>query len=283
MFDRRYDIFISKTLKLIHDGSHSPDLVPHALNKTLSDLGLTYLDLYLMHWPVSSENGTTKIDYIDTWKGMTKLLSTGKVRHIGVSNFSPPQLQALMDSTPQYPPYAHQMELHPYLQQTEWLEWHRLNGIHVTAYSPFGNTNPTYTSWRKGNAAVAVPPLLENDLIVDIASNRGCTPAQVALQWGMLRGTSVIPKSMHTDRIDENYKSLDCHLEQQDIDRIDTDLPTKRFNNPSSGWGVDLFEGLQDVPSSKGLGDLKALGRVVAGMKSALAKVRRLLRESRDL
>ena len=178
---------------------------------------------------------------------MTKLLRTGRVRHIGVSNFSPAQLRALIKSSPAHPPFAHQLELHPYLQQQGFVDWHRLNNIHVTAYSPFGNMNPTYNTQWKANSAAHVPPLLSNDLIKEIAEARSCTPAQVALQWGRSRGTSVIPKSAHSDRVKENLASLECNLQTEDIQLIESQLPTKRFNNPSASWGVDLYDGLEDT------------------------------------
>lgn len=233
------------TSKLWND-RHRPDLVPQALDDTLADLGLEYLDLYLMHWPVGSEDGETSIDYIDTWKAMIKLLATGKTRHVGVSNFSPAQMEAII---PIAKPYAHQFETHPYLQQTDFVAFHKKQGIHVTAYSPLGNQNPVYTSWRKQVSGTKVPQLLDNPVVKDIARERGCTPAQVALKWGMMRGTSVIPKSQKAERIAENYGSLECRLELEDWRRVERSMPIKRFNNPSGSWGVMLYEGLPDGAS----------------------------------
>lgn len=134
---------------------------------------------------------------------------------------------------------ADQMELHPYLSQPTWVRWHRRHGIHVTAYSPFAGTNPTYSP---GNP----PRLLNNNVMTRIASERSCTPAQVALQWGMARGTSVIPKTSHYERIVENLHSVECVLGRDDLEDID-DLDEEhwRFNNPTS-WGVPLYEGLED-------------------------------------
>lgn len=195
-----------------------------------------------MHWPVASTDHGNELYFVDTWKAMTQLLQSGKTRHIGVSNFSPAQLEALLNSTT-HPPSVHQMELHPYLQQTEWIAFHKAHGIHVTAYSPLGGSNPTY----KGNP-VDGPQLLENKAVVDIGKKRDCTPAQVALAWGISRGTSVIPKSAHADRISENFGSPDCKLEKDDYKTI-ADLATKythRYNNPSKGWGLKLYEGLED-------------------------------------
>ena len=132
------------------------------------------------------------------------------------------------------------MELHPYLPQRDWLAWHEKRGVHVTAYSPFAGTNPTY-------APGEAPPLLENEIVRGIAAKRGCTAAQVVLVWGMRRGTSVIPKSSHEKRIGENYGALECELEEEDLGRVDGLAEYhQRFNNPSRDWGVGLFEGLED-------------------------------------
>ncbi len=170
-------------------------------------------------------------------------LPSGKVRHIGVSNFAHTQLYRLMVSTG-VKPAVHQMELHPYLQQRDWVALHEAYGINVTAYSPLANSNPTY-----GSPSDAPPPLLENKVMQKIADKRRCTVAQVALKWGMHRGTSVIPKSGHAERIVENYKASSCELLAEDLDIIEEmgRKNLKRFNNPSEGWGVDLFKGLEGV------------------------------------
>jgi len=170
---------------------------------------------------------------------MSLLLATGTVRHIGVCNFSPSQFEALVKSTAGLVvPYSHQFEDHPYLPQSDFIAEHAKHGVHVTAYSPFGNMNPTY-------ASVEFPLLLESPTVAKIAAKRDCTPAQVVLKWNLDRNVAVIPKSAHTDRMAENFAATECKLE--DEDRADlANLPVKRFNNPSKNWGVHLFEGLQD-------------------------------------
>jgi len=195
-----------------------------------------------MHWPVASTGHGNEEDFVDTWKAMTQLLQSGKTRHIGVANFSPTQMATLLNSTT-HPPSVHQMELHPYLQQQEFVAQHEAHNIHVTAYSPFAGTNPVY-----GAPKDAPPPLLENKAVVKIAKKRDCTPAQVALAWGMNRGTSVIPKSAHKDRISENFDSTDCKLEDEDYVTLTSlgEKHTHRYNNPSKSWGVKLFKGLED-------------------------------------
>lgn len=170
-------------------------------------------------------------------------LPTSNVHHLGISNFSPQQLREIISKTG-VKPYAQQMELHPYLQQTSWIATHKALGISVTAYSPLGNSNPVYKDDSENP-----PPLLKNDLLVRIGERIGCTPAQVSLSWGITRGTSVIPKSSHREHIEQNLGALDCELGVKDLGEItlmEKDY-VKRFNNPSKNWGVKLFDGLQDA------------------------------------
>jgi len=234
----RRDIWV--TSKLWND-HHRPDLVMKGLEKTIDDLGLDYLDLYLMHWPVASSGSENELRYLETWRAMEKLPRSGMVRNVGVSNFSPRQITHLISHS-RIKPFAHQMELHPYLQQSAWVQWHHAHDIHVTAYSPLANSNPTYGDPSESD----IPALLKNKAVERIAEERGCTPATVALAWGMSRGTSVIPKSQHADRIAENFGAKECDMEFKDFKAIE-DLGRKylhRFNNPSKSWGVDLYEGL---------------------------------------
>ncbi|KAL8692091.1 MAG: hypothetical protein Q9218_002820 [Villophora microphyllina] len=238
----RSDIWVTSKLWNSH---HEPKLVVEALQQTLVDLGLEYLDLWLMHWPVSTspKTGKNELGYLGAWHAMEKLHETDQLRNIGVSNFSPNQLKDLIDHSTTKPA-VHQFEIHPYLPQTTFIEYHKELGIEVTAYSPFANTNPTYTPQPND------PPFLLTNLdMLAIAAERECTTAQVALVWGWSRGYSVIPKSSHLNHIKENFGAIDCHLEKEDMDRIDrlSDKYLKRFNNPSNGWGVKLYEGLQDA------------------------------------
>ena len=171
------------------------------------------------------------------------------VHHIGVSNFSPSQLESLISNPIVSSPDYHQFEMHPYLHQNEFLAWHKIHEIGVTAYSPLANLNPTYHSPGEDAGDKEPPILLKNEVLEGIADMRNCTPAQVALAWGMQRGVSVIPKSAHEGRIKENFGALECQLGYEDHDAIGEvgERWLKRYNNPGKGWGVKLYEGLDDA------------------------------------
>jgi len=231
------------TSKLWNDHHGDPEVVEAGLKQTLEDLGVGYLDLYLMHWPVvsNSKKNQNELEFVQTWKSMIAL-PKDKVLNIGVSNFSPAQLKTLISKTT-VKPFVHQMELHPYLQQSTWIAAHETLGISVTAYSPLGNSNPTY-----GDKDYP-PALLKNDVILEIAGDTDCTPAQVALAWGLSRGTAVIPKSSHTAHIEENFGAQQCELGVNALAKLKL-LGSKfltRFNNPSEKWDVELFGGLDGV------------------------------------
>lgn len=178
---KREDIWVTSKLWNDHHGDY--ETAEAGLNQTLKDLGLDYLDLYLMHWPVGTSTKKPKLDYVDTWKSMIDLPKS-KVLNIGVSNFSPKQLKDLISETG-VKPAVHQMEMHPYLQQTSWLATHQALGISVTAYSPLANSNPIYdpsvshhcfsvssffSSLFASNEKKTTPtPLLKNPVLLEIA------------------------------------------------------------------------------------------------------------------
>jgi len=228
--------------------AHQPKLVAPALNKTLSDLAIPYLDLYLMHWPVAflpnESPGRSVIDQdtsiLDTWHAMEDLVRANMTRYIGVSNFSPRQLDEVLKHC-DICPYAHEFETHPYLQQQEFVDWHAKNNITVIAYSPLANINPTYKDKYPD-----IDPILEDPFWKDMASEKNCATAQAILAWGIQRGTVVIPKSVHEKRIAENLGSVNVSFSKKEMRKIEMQDKRSRFNNPSKGWGVELFEGLDD-------------------------------------
>jgi len=202
------------------------DLVEPALRRTLADLQLDWLDLYLIHWPVPIRPGvafpSSAQDLLppddalirSTWEGMEAVLEEGLTRHIGVSNVSSRKLHDLLDHC-RIRPEVNQVELHPLLQQPDLVADCRAAGIHITAYSPLGSLDRPAAI-----KAADEPVLLENPVIGAIASERGCTPAQVLLAWHVQRGISTIPKSVTPARLRENLAAAEIELSQADLKRI---------------------------------------------------------------
>jgi alcohol dehydrogenase (NADP+) len=219
----RDDVWI--TSKLWND-AHAPDDVRPALEQTLDDLQLDALDLYLIHWPVALQPGIdypeTPGDFVsledvpltETWAAMEALKRDGLARHIGVSNFNVPKLQHLLDAG-DIAPEMNQIELHPYLQQPEMLDFADEQDIPITAYSPLG-------SYDRPDEMKAddEPVLLEEPAIHEIADKHDASPAQVLISWAVHRGTAVIPKSTTPAHIRENLAAADLDLTEEDMNTI---------------------------------------------------------------
>ncbi|KAF9237882.1 NADP-dependent oxidoreductase domain-containing protein [Melanogaster broomeanus] len=213
----REELFITSKL---WNTSHQPQIVEAELDETLNQLGLSYLDLYLVHWPVAFVSGNdlspvksdgseveldTETSLVDTWKAMIKLLDTGKVKAIGVSNFTIAHLQGIIDHTGVVPA-VNQIEIHPLLPQDDLVAYCKEKGIHITAYSPLGNNN------------FGIPMLTENAVVQEVAGKLGATPAQVLIAWGAYRGHSIIPKSVNEGRIISNFKQIE--LSKEDYEKV---------------------------------------------------------------
>jgi len=245
---KREELWI--TSKLWNDGHRKEDVQP-ALEKTLSDLRLEYLDLYLMHWPVAFKNGLdfpedldgyvplTEVPLEETWEAMQELQSNGLVRHIGTSNFSAKKLQRLIDVGGQQPE-MNQVELHPYLQQQELIDFCHAHGIHVTAYSPLGSMDRHESMKKEGE-----PVPLKSDIIMAIAQKNGMSPARVLIRWQLQRNIAVIPKSTNPVRLKENLDSLNCELSETDMAEIKSMDQHKRivdgafFTVPEKGYTTE--------------------------------------------
>lgn len=219
----RDEIFV--TTKLWGTQHRHPDV---ALNQSLERLGLDYVYLYLIHWPVAfndegleteeqllsipeNADGSRKLDFtnwnfIKTWELVQKLPKS-KAKAVGVSNFSVKNLIDLLSApTTTTVPAVNQIETHPLLPQNELIEFGKLNGILIEAYSPLGSQNS---------------PLFANETLKSIAEFYGVSVAQVLINWGLKRGYIVLPKSVHIERVEANLKVFD--LKDEDFNKV-TDL-----------------------------------------------------------
>jgi 2,5-diketo-D-gluconate reductase A len=168
-----------------------------AFEDSLRRLRLDYLDLYLIHWPKPRQNA-----YVEAWKALVKLKEEGRVKSIGVSNFTVVHLQRILDETGAVPS-VNQIELHPRFQQTELVEFHAKHGITTESWSPLGQGT-----------------LFEEPDLKRLATKYGKTVAQVIIRWHLDRGFIVIPKSVTPHRIDENFAIFDFQLDKEDMAAI---------------------------------------------------------------
>lgn len=244
----REDLWVTSKL---WNSSHLPEDVLPALERTLSDLRLDYLDLYLVHWPVAFRPGVGfprdpgqylppgEAPILETWSAMEALIDGGLVRHIGVSNFSASKCREIAANA-RIAPAVNQVELHPVLAQNDLLDACTDLGIHLTAYSPLGSTDRPDAMKRPDE-----PRPLDEPVIRDIAKAHGATPAQVLIAWAMARGTSVIPKSVNPARIRENFLSLELELSAADmaaiggLDRGERIVDGSFFCPPGSPYTVE--------------------------------------------
>lgn len=189
----RNEIFITSKVWNTNQGYEN---TLKSFNNSLKRLNVDYLDLYLIHWPVSGK-------YIETWKALEKLYRDGKVRAIGVSNFLIHHLQNIMDKC-EIVPMVNQIEFHPHLVQKDLLNFCKINKIQLEAWSPLmrGRIN-------------------EIPEIVEIAKKYNKTPAQIVLRWDLQHEVVTIPKSVHKERIKENANIFDFELSEIDMKIID--------------------------------------------------------------
>jgi 2,5-diketo-D-gluconate reductase A len=192
----REDIFVAT--KLWND-QHGHDLSRAAFEVSLEKLGLNYVDLYLIHWPVPKFG-----KFVQAWEALIQLRDEGRAKSIGVCNFNLNHLQTLLDKTGMLP-VVNQIELNPYFQQAELREFHAEHEIVTEAWSPLGRGRP-----------------LEDGILKDIARKHNRTVAQVILRWHVQIGNMTIPKSVTPSRIKENFQLFDFSLDDSDMKTIAT-------------------------------------------------------------
>jgi len=228
---------------------HRPEHVRAACEKTLSDLGLDYLDLYLIHFPIAlkfvdfdvryppewffdpdAEAPRMEIDPVplhQTWAAMEDLKESGLVKHIGVCNYNSALLHDLMAYAKQKPEVL-QVEAHPYLTQERLIKLAQDYGMTVTAFSPLGALSYVSLDMATENESV-----LETDAVKTAAARLGKTPAQVVLRWGVQRGTAIIPKTARKERLKENLALFDFELSAEEMQAISALNSNRRFNDPA--------------------------------------------------
>ena len=238
---KREKVFVTSKL---WNTEHRPEYVEAACRKTLANLRLEYLDLYLMHWGIAFKRGkdlepvdksgkaiTDDVSIRETWEAMESLVKKGIVKSIGMANFTTMMLIDLLTYA-KIKPAMNQVEIHPYNSQRELVEFCKYKDIAVTAYSPLG---------RQGVKTIEGPKLFDEPIVRGIADKHRKTPAQVILNWAIGRGTVVIPKSVTPERIAENMNCFNFELSDKETNAINSLNRNHRFVDPSGWWGIPYF------------------------------------------
>ncbi|KAM0450830.1 hypothetical protein ACHAO4_006221 [Trichoderma viride] len=247
----RHEIFV--TTKLAQTW-HEPADVQKALEQSLKDLQMEYVDLYLMHYYAQREVHTNQpvIDYDlsrkypETWQAMEKLVDLGLARSIGLSNFNILKTKRIVDIA-RIMPAVNQVEIHPYLPQQELFEFSSLHGILLMAHQPLGGRPVEVV--RGSNA----PSPTADSKIIEIATRCQISPAQVCLSWAVQKGILVIPKSVQDSHLQQNFQLT--RLSDEDfhaVDQLSSERGPVRFLDPSQHLGFDIFDEEKDQPVANG-------------------------------
>ncbi len=215
----RSEVFITSKL---NNGYHRPDDARAAFDLTLSELGVDYVDLFLIHWPLPTLYDG---DFVSTWQTLEGFYREGRARSIGVSNFTPQHLGRLAAET-EITPAVNQIEVHPYLTNEEVRGYGRQHGIHTEAWSP-----------------IAQGGVLQDPSITTIADRVGKTAAQVVLRWHIQRGDIIFPKSTTPERIKENFEIFDFELTDDDVTTISS---LDKGEDGRTGPNPDVFDYIPD-------------------------------------
>ena len=233
---------------------HRPEHVEAACRRSLTDLGLEYIDLYLIHFPIAlnyvdfddryppewvfdpaAQIGSARagmqrdaVPLSSTWAAMEGLVESGLVRQIGVCNYSTGLLHDLMNYC-QTPPDLLQIESHPYLCQENLIRLAKQYGLKVTAFSPLGSLSYVELEMAEQNESI-----LDQEIVRVISKRLGCSPAQTVLRWGIQRGNSVVAKSVNANRMAENLASSLIELTDEDMSAITNLDRGRRFNDPGN-------------------------------------------------
>lgn len=222
---KREELWITSKL---WNNRHKKEQIQAAFEITLRDLGLDYLDLYLIHWPVVLQDDVnyaqkgsdlislSEMPLSETWQGLIDLKAKGLTQHIGVSNFGVKKINQITDETGVIPEVL-QVELHPFLQQQKLLDFANEKGIFLTGYCPLGSADRPAVRILEGE-----PKLFQNPIIQEIANLKGVSVAQIILSWAVNRGTSVIPKSVNPVRLKENLEAADLELSVDEMQKMNS-------------------------------------------------------------